>query len=83
MTIKLHPHAQARISERGATEEEVIATVKCGERFAVKFGRSGFRRNFPYNDLWRGKHYANKQIEAIAVQESEDWLVITVIVKFY
>jgi len=51
MTIKLHPHAQARISERGATEEEVIATVKCGERFAVKFGRSGFRRNFPYNDL--------------------------------
>ena len=81
--VKLHPHAKARAKERGATEEEVIATVEYGERFAVKFDRSGFRRNFPYNSLWRGRHYANKQIEAIAIRESENWLVITVIVKFY
>ena len=83
MIVKVLPHAQARIGERGATEEEVVATVKYGERFAVKFGRSGFRRNFPYNSLWRGKHYANKQVEAIAVRESEGWFVITVIVRFY
>jgi len=51
MMVKVHPHAKARIKERGATEEEVIATVKYGERFVVKFGRSGFRRNFPYNGL--------------------------------
>lgn len=81
--VKLHPHAKARAKERGATEEEVIATVEYGERFAVKFDRSGFRRNFPYNSLWRGRHYANKQIEAIAIRESENWLVITVIVRFY
>jgi hypothetical protein len=79
----MHPHAKARAKERGATEEEIVATVEHGERFSVKFGRSGFRRNFPYNSLWRGKHYANKQIEAIAIRESEDWLVITVIVRFY
>ena len=83
MTFKLHPHAKARIIERGATEEEVVATVEYGERFAVKFGRSGFRRNFPYNGLWRGIHYANKQIEAIAVRDRDDLLVITVIVRFY
>lgn len=81
--VKLHSHAKARTKERGATEEEVIATIEYGERFAVKFDRSGFRRNFPYNSLWRGRHYANKQIEAIAIRESENWLVITVIVKFY
>ena len=81
--VKMHPHAKARAKERGATEEEIVATVERGERFSVKFGRSGFRRNFPYNSLWRGKHYANKQIEAIAVRESEDWFVITVIVRFY
>lgn len=81
--VKMHPHAKARAKERGATEEEIVATVEHGERFSVKFGRSGFRRNFPYNSLWRGKHYANKQIEAIAIRESEDWLVITVIVRFY
>jgi hypothetical protein len=83
MIVKWHPHAKARIKERGAIKEEVTATIKYGERFAVKFGRSGFRRNFPYNSLWRGKHYANKQIEAIAVREGEDWVVITVIVRFY
>ncbi len=47
MIVELHPHAQARIDERGAIEEEVVATVKYGKRFAVKFGGSGFRRNFP------------------------------------
>jgi len=45
MNIALHPHAQARLAERGATEDEVRATVKYGERFPAKFGRAGFRRN--------------------------------------
>jgi len=83
MMVELHPHAKARIKERGATKEEVTATIKYGEPFAVKFGRSGFRRNFPYNSLWRGKYYANKQIEAIAVQDNDNWLVITVMVKYF
>ena len=82
MTVRLHPHAQARLAERGATEEEAIATVEGGESFPVKFGRTGFRRNFAYNDLWRGRRFATKQVEAIAVEE-EGWLVITVVVKFF
>jgi hypothetical protein len=61
---------------------EVVATVCEGETFAAKFGRTGFRRNFPYNAQWRGRHYATKQIEAIAVPES-GWLVIAVLVKFF
>jgi len=32
---------------------------------------------------WRGKHYVSKQIEAIAVQENDNWLVITVMVKYF
>lgn len=28
MTIRFHPHALERIQERGATEDEVKATVK-------------------------------------------------------
>jgi hypothetical protein len=28
MGVKLHPHAQARLIERGATKAEVIATVE-------------------------------------------------------
>ena len=83
MSVRLHPHAQARLIERGATEEEVIATVVGGDTFPAQFGRTGFRRNFPFNGEWNGKFYATKKVEAIAVQEEKDWLVITVIVKYF
>ena len=81
--VRIHHHAQERMIERGADEIEVIATVEKGETFPGKYGRAGFRRNFPFNGSWRGKHYDTKQIEAYAVKEDEDWLVITVIVRFF
>ncbi len=36
MTVRFHPHALERMEERGATEEEVVAAVEDGERFAAK-----------------------------------------------
>ena len=82
MNVRIHPHAAERMQERGATEEEVISTVETGERFPAKFGRAGFRRNFPFDGAWRGKTYNAKQIEAFAIEEN-GWLVITVIVKYF
>ena len=29
----------------------------------------GFRRNFPFEGMWRGRRYASKQVEAYAVDE--------------
>lgn len=81
--IKLHPHAQERLPERGASETEVITTVEEGESFPAKYGRTGFRRNFPFNSMWRGKHYATKQIEAYAVKDGEDWLVISIVTRYF
>ena len=43
--VGLHPHAKARLQERGATEEEIISTIGRGERFSAKHGRTGFRCN--------------------------------------
>ena len=83
MKVTLHPHARERISERGATEAEVIATVLKGERFPVKFGRTGFRRNFHFDGEWHGRHCATKQVEAYAVKERADWLIIMVIVRYF
>ena len=83
MAVRLHPHARSRLLERGATEPEVIATVERGEQFPAKLGRTGFRRNFPFDSEWRGKRYAIKQIEAFAVRESGDWLVITIVAKYF
>jgi hypothetical protein len=72
-----------RLIERGATEEEVTATVEGGVTFPAEFGRTRFKRNFPFNAEWNGKVYATKKVEAIAVKQGEDWLVITVIVKYF
>ena len=83
MAIMLHPHAKIRAAERGAIESEIIVTIEEGERFPVKFGRVGFRRNFPFNGIWGGKHYMVKQIEAYAIQEAGDWIVVTVITKYF
>jgi hypothetical protein len=76
------------LAERGATEDEVVGTVESGERYPAKFGRTGFRRNFPFGGERLGRRYATKQVEAYCVEETrapgeEDWLVITVIVKYY
>jgi len=60
MTIQIHPHARERMEERGATKDEVIKTVERGERFPIKFGRTGFRHNFLFKGKWRGKRYNTK-----------------------
>lgn len=81
--VLLHPHAQERLSERGASEAETITTVLQGERFSAKFGRTGFRRNFSFQGEWRGRKYKTKQIEAYAINEEDAWLVISVMVKYF
>jgi hypothetical protein len=68
------------MAERGTARDEAIAALEGGERFPPKFGRTGFRRNFPVSGEWRGRRYAMKQVEACAVQR-DGWLVITVLVK--
>ena len=83
MKVELHPHASERLAERGATEAEVRATVEAGEPFPAKLGRSGFRRNFPFDGTWRGRRYATKQVEVYAVQEGGAWLVITVMTRYF
>jgi hypothetical protein len=83
MSVQLHPHARARAVERGATEAEIIATVEAGNATPTKFGRTLFKHTFPFDQDWQGRRYAAKKIEAIAIQEDSDWLVITVVVKFY
>lgn len=83
MAIQLHPHAKERMTERGVSEKEVIKTVEEGELFPAKFGRTGFRHNFAFERIWRGKWYRVKQVEICAVREQEDWVIITVVSKYF
>jgi hypothetical protein len=83
ITGNLHHHCRDRLAERGASEAEVVVTVESGERFPAKFGRTGFRRNFPFGGIWRGRRFHTKQVEAYAVEENDGWLVTTVIVRYF
>ncbi|MBN2543879.1 DUF4258 domain-containing protein [bacterium] len=83
MKVIIHPHARERMIERGATEEEVNKTVEYGESFPAKYGRIGFRHNFSNDFNWRNKKYKNKQIEVIGVQENDEFIVVTLIVKYF
>lgn len=83
MAVRLHPHAVDRLADRGAAEEEIVATVERGEPFLAKFGRTGFRKNFSFNSEWRGRKFSIKQVEAYAVRDGADWLVITFITRYF
>ncbi len=83
MPVRIHPHALARLTERGATEAEAVATDETGETYPAKHGRTAFRRNFRGRWAWRQRTFDTKQLEVYAVREDGDWLVITAIVKFF
>jgi hypothetical protein len=83
MTIHIHPHARSRLWERGATAARVRETVLHGRATPAKFGRTQFRRVFPFNSIWNGKRYNRQQIDAFAAKISNGWLVVTVIVKYF
>jgi len=71
------------MNERGTTEYEVKKSIEVGEMFPAKFERTGYRCNFPFEGKWKGKKYNTKQVEAYAVKEGEDIVVVTVVVKYY
>lgn len=83
MTVRLHAHAVERLLERGTTAEEVRTVVETGEQFSAKFGRSRFRKSFRFESTWQARFYRTKEVEAIAVREGEDWLVITVMTRYH
>jgi hypothetical protein len=83
MTVRLHPHARARLSERGVDEFEAVSTVESGTRTPAKFGRTRFRQDFAFGSLWRGRRYSTKRVDVVAVEENDGWLILTVIARYY
>ena len=81
--IEIHPHARERAPERGISEGEIIETVLNGESYPAKFRRMGFRKTFGYDRIWRGRYYASKEVEAIAVEIAGGWLVLTAIARYF
>jgi len=71
------------MDERGATENEVVETIRAGEQVPAKRDRRGHRKNFQYNQIWGAPTYAIKQVLAIVVEEAEAIVVVTVYTFYF
>jgi hypothetical protein len=59
--------------------------VNCHGRRAVygKIRPDWLQAEFVFDGGWRGRRYHMKQIEVYTTWEEDDWLVISVIVKYF
>ena len=76
-------HAHEKMFDRGASEGEVEEAIRSGSSELARKGRLMFRKNFAYNKLWRGKHYAVKQAAPIVVEKNDALVVVTVFVYYF
>ena len=82
MPIRIDPHAAARAEERGASTEEIQATIETGASIPAGRGRTGRAKVFPFGKKWLGRPYDQKRVEAVYATEGDDIIVVTVYV-FY
>lgn len=73
----------AQMADRGANEAEVERAVREGEEIPAKQGRRAFRKNFPFNSEWKGRHYELKQVMPVIADEADRLVVITVYVFYF
>ena len=81
--IEFSKHAQEQMVERGATESEVVETIRTGEIVPAKHSRQGHRKNFQYGRLWGERTFAIKQILAIVAEEADALIAVTVYTFYF
>ncbi len=82
MKIRIEPHTILRANERGATEEEIVDTIKTGVDIHGKSGRFGKFKIFSYSNFRNGKFYEEKRVEVFYIFENDTFVTVTVYV-FY
>lgn len=81
--IVFSEHALERMEERGASRHEVRETIREGESFDARHGRTAFRRTFLFEGEWNGTYYENKELTVYAADDGGDWIVVTVISRYH
>ena len=81
--VEFSLHAREKMLDRGATEDEVLVAVREGSIEPARKGRVMFRKNFAFNNKWRDKFYAVKQVAPVVVEEVDRLVVVTVFVYYF
>ena len=70
--VRLSRHAEKQLRSRGATVQEVVEAIRTEPWQPAELGKLECRKDFAYNALWNGKHYATKQVRPIFVEEPSE-----------
>ena len=81
--IHFSEHAREKMRYRGATEQEVLDSIRSAAWGSAEQGRLECRRNFDYGRDWNGKFYTTKQIRPIFAEEADRIMVVTVYVYYF
>jgi hypothetical protein len=81
--IRLSSHAREQLLFRGATEEEVIETVRTSQWQPAELGRLQCKKDFPHKQEWNKMYYNTKQVRPIFVEEETEIVIITVYSYFF
>ena len=81
--IYLSGHARQQLGFRGASEQDVIESIRTSTWEPAELGRLECRKNFAFNAEWNGKYYSTRQIRPIFVEEPDEIVVVTVYVYYF
>lgn len=81
--IRFSRHASERLGVRGATEGEVIETIRTISWALVGTKHFECQKDFPYGTDWNGKFYATKRVRPIFAEEDNEIVVVIVYVYFF
>ena len=82
MEIKIEPHTLERAQERGTNRDEIRDVLENGIDVSARGNRKGKAKIFDFQRERLGKHYQQKRVEVIYMQEKDVMVTVTVYV-FY
>jgi hypothetical protein len=81
--IQFSGHASQQLQSRGTTEEEVMEAILTAPWHSAENGRMECRKDYAWDAVWNGRHYAVKQVRPIFVEEPNEIVVVTVYVYYF
>lgn len=81
--IRLSKHAQGYIPKRGFTQAEVEDAIRTCPWTPAELGRQECRKDFRFDALWNGQHYATKQVRPVFAEEASEIVVVTVYTYYF
>lgn len=81
--IRLSKHAQGYTAKRGFTQAEVEEAIRTCPWTAAELGRRECRKEFAFDAVWNGQHYATKQVRPVFAEEANEIVVVTVYTYYF